>query len=341
MKIIGFFNNTGGVGKTSLVYHVAWMMSELGLRVVAADLDPQANLSSAFLDEDRLEELWTPSPRLTIHGAVSPQFRGRGDVQSPHVEEITDSTIGLLAGDLELSRFEDDLSACWPKCGDRDERSFLVVSAFARVISMAGRAFAADIALVDVGPNLGALNRAALLACDHLVVPLGADLFSLQGLRNMGPALRSWREEWADRRERCPDKTLELPRGTLTPAGYVVVRHSERQNRPVRAFGKWIARIPAQYRESVLNEPPGIPTVVENDPFCLANIRDYRSLMPMAQEHRRPMFRLLPAHGAIGSHQNTVRDCWKDFDRLTRRILDRCGVPLPGRGDSSSRCGPA
>lgn len=57
MKTIAFFNNKGGVGKTTLVYHIAWMLAELGQRVLAADLDPQANLSSMFLEEERLEEL--------------------------------------------------------------------------------------------------------------------------------------------------------------------------------------------------------------------------------------------------------------------------------------------
>ena len=41
MKTIAFFNNKGGVGKTTLVYHLAWMYAELGYSVVAADLDPQ------------------------------------------------------------------------------------------------------------------------------------------------------------------------------------------------------------------------------------------------------------------------------------------------------------
>jgi cellulose biosynthesis protein BcsQ len=41
--VIAFFNNKGGVGKTSLVYHLAWMYRDLGLNVLAADLDPQAN----------------------------------------------------------------------------------------------------------------------------------------------------------------------------------------------------------------------------------------------------------------------------------------------------------
>lgn len=54
----------------------------------------------------------------------------------------------------------------------------------------------ADLAFIDVGPSLGALNRAALLACDAVVLPLAPDLFSLQGMRNVGPVLRTWREDW-------------------------------------------------------------------------------------------------------------------------------------------------
>ncbi len=62
MKTIAFFNNRGGVGKRSLVYHLAWMYSELGLRVLAADLDPQA------LGKGRMEvsgSLWRKDPWTT------------------------------------------------------------------------------------------------------------------------------------------------------------------------------------------------------------------------------------------------------------------------------------
>lgn len=53
MKTIAFFNNKGGVGKTTLVYHLAAMIAERGERVLAVDLDPQANLTSMFLPEGR------------------------------------------------------------------------------------------------------------------------------------------------------------------------------------------------------------------------------------------------------------------------------------------------
>ena len=46
VPVIAFFNNKGGVGKTSLVYHLSWMFADRGTRVIAADLDPQGNASS-------------------------------------------------------------------------------------------------------------------------------------------------------------------------------------------------------------------------------------------------------------------------------------------------------
>lgn len=52
------FSNKGGVDKTSLAYHLAWMLRGERERVLARDLDPQANLTVSFLDEEDLESLW-------------------------------------------------------------------------------------------------------------------------------------------------------------------------------------------------------------------------------------------------------------------------------------------
>ncbi len=133
MTTVAFFNNKGGVGKTSLVYHLAWMFGEIGRHVLAADLDPQANLTGMFLDEARLERLWRDGNAGTINDGVAPLFEGTGDVvERPQIERV-DEKIGLLLGDLGLSRREDELSTQWPKCLDRDKRAFRVTTAFARL----------------------------------------------------------------------------------------------------------------------------------------------------------------------------------------------------------------
>lgn len=327
--VIAFFNNKGGVGKTSLVYHLAWMYSDLGTRVLAADLDPQANLTAAFLDEDRLEVLWREDDRpATIYGAIRPLVTGTGDFAGPHVEIPDDSRreLGLVCGDLLLSGFEDELADGWSKCLDAKPRAFRVISAFWRLLQRGAESHAADAVLVDLGPNLGAINRAALIGADFVVIPLSPDLFSLQGLRNLGPTLRRWREEWAERRAKNPDPAIELPRGTVRPIGYIVLQHSVRLDRPVRAYDKWIARIPEVYRTELLAEEPAPEISIANDPNAIFLLKHYRSLMPMAQEARKPMFHLRPADGAIGSHFTAAQAAYADFKTIALHIAERAGL---------------
>lgn len=220
---IAFFNNKGGVGKTSLVFHVAHMLENLDFRVVTADLGPQGNLSAAFLSEQRLEALWPEDKRMaTIYGSVEPIKRGVGDLLDPILEKINDNLV-LIPGDMGLSDFEDDLSQVWPKCLDHDERAFRVISGFWRLLQPGAKKHQADIVLIDLGPNLGAINRATLISADFIVIPLGPDLFSIQGLRNVGPRLRAWCEEWAERISKNPVPDLELPPGTMEPLGYIVM----------------------------------------------------------------------------------------------------------------------
>ena len=329
MRCITVFNNKGGVGKTSLVYHLAWMYDRLDYNVLVADLDPQANLTSMFLDDDDLEELWTrDGAGGTIYSALRPLLEGTGDVTMPHVVE-PETGIGLVAGDMLLSGAEAELSSQWPDCLDGRPRAFRVLSALWRAMRMAAEAIEADLILVDVGPNLGALNRAALVTADHVVVPLAPDLHSIQGLRNLGPTLRRWRHEWSERVQRNPVADLDVPGGEMMPIGYVVMQHAARLNRPVKAYERWMDRIPDAYRNFVLDEAQPHSPSIDDDSNCLATLKHFRSLMPLAQEARKPMFALRPADGAIGGHANAVRDCYRDFRALAREIARRCDVAEP------------
>lgn len=332
--VLTFFNNKGGVGKTSLVYHVSYMMAELGYRVLVCDLDPQANLTAAFLDEDTLENLWsrqTERAAATIFQCLEP-LTDVGDLKDPQLISI-DSRLHLLPGDMELAGFEDSLSAEWPNSlgGNSQKRAFRLLAAFWSIMQRGADACDAEVILVDVGPNLGAINRSALIASDFLVVPLGADLFSLQGLRNLGPTLDRWRKEWRMRLELRPSLSFELPDGAMRPIGYVVQQHGVRLSRPVKAYDRWVNRIPAEYRRNLLHEsnpPEGLRP--SDDPNCIATLKHYRSLVPLAQEARRPIFELTAGDGAIGGHSLAVRQAFEDFRTLALDILGRIG-PLRGR----------
>lgn len=208
-----------------------------------------------------------------------------------------------------------------------------MISGFYRIIQAAGHDFDADLTLVDVGPNLGAINRSALIAADNVAVPLVPDLFSLQGLRNLGPTLRNWRKQWQSRLVMADEMKLKLPAlpgGLMAPAGYIVMQHAVRASRPTKSFDVWMRRIPAEYNGSVLGkEQTGEAPL--HDPNCLAILKHFRSLMPMAMEARKPIFKLTPSDGAIGAHSLAVRDCYKDFEKLAQELARKCHLELPGR----------
>lgn len=329
VNVLTFFNNKGGVGKTSLIYHLAWTYAAMEKKVIAVDLDPQANLTAAFLDEESIENLWNEQEQgSTIYHCVKPLTR-IGDIAEPVLQKIA-SNLYLIPGDVELSRYEDSLSGEWPKSmGDNNlYRPMRILSSFWQVMQMAANKESADIILVDIGPNLGAINRSVLIATNFVVIPLGADLFSLQGLKNLGPTLKDWKSSWSKRLDnwaKSPDKNefsdFHLPRGEMKPLGYVCQQYSVRLNRPVQAYDKWVNRIPEVYRGDVLGEKNPKEIKQSEDPECLAIIKHYRSLVPMAQEHRKPIFRLTSADGAIGAHANAVTQAREDFMELANKIF--------------------
>jgi hypothetical protein len=164
---------------------------------------------------------------------------------------------------------------------------------------------------------------------------MGADLFSLQGLKNLGPTLRDWKnvwrkrlENWSNSEEKKGNPNLLLPEGKMQPIGYLCQQFGVLLNKPVRACDKWIKKIPQVYREAVLGEenPPEIKQ--EDDQYCIAIIKHYRSLVPLAQEHRKPIFDLTVADGAIGAHANAVAMARDDFKNLSIKIAGKIGLLL-------------
>ncbi len=334
--VLTFFNNKGGVGKTSLIYHLAWMYAGLRKRVVIADLDPQANLTAAFLDEDSIEKIWEEQAEgSTIYQCVKP-LTGVGDIAEPKLQNVG-TDLFLLPGDVNLSSYEDTLSSEWPNsmADNNLYRPMRILSSFWQIMQKAAENVQADIILVDIGPNLGAINRSVLIATDYVIIPLGADLFSLQGLKNLGPTLRSWKslwqkrlDNWTENQEANNYPVIQFPKGKMEVIGYLCQQHSVRLDRPVKAYEKWVNRIPAVYREAVLNETTNTTMKQKDDPYCLATVRHYRSLIPMAQENRKPIFRLTSADGAIGSHANAVLDAKNDFHELANKIASKIKIEL-------------
>jgi cellulose biosynthesis protein BcsQ len=330
MRSLVLFNNKGGVGKTTLTFNIAHMTARLGLRTVVLDYDPQCNISAIFLSEQVLFDLFESSSAegTTVARCIDPVRRGKGDVVPPKLV-AADSNLWLLPGDLALSRFEQTLAEEWAKTKSVDnERALTVTTALDLLSNMAAEQVQADIMLLDVGPSLGALNRATLLACDSVLLPLAPDLFSLQGLKNVGPTLREWRKDWNVVRQSHLEgrDQATLPPHSFDPIGYIVQQHLARADRPVAGYEKWSSQIPAVFHEFVLEDAASATLRVDKDRYCLATLKHFASLVPLAQVARKPMFDLRRADGIGGGQIQAVAKCREEFESLARVLAERLGL---------------
>ena len=257
---------------------------------------------------------------------------GRGELRDPELTRVADN-LWLLPSHLQLSRFEQTLAEQWPRTMSTDDERPLDVTLALDVLSnRAAAAVDADIVMLDVGPSLGALNRSVLLACDAVALPLAPDLFGLKGLENVGPTLRDWRTHWERVRFLLRDAGspyASLPAHAFRPIGYIVQQHLARIDRPVRGYRQWASEIPAVYHRSILDEPEPVPPLeIDTDPECIASIKHWASLVPIAQRARKPICELKQADGISGGQIQAVIRCRKEFADLATEVALRLDVRL-------------
>ena len=154
-KIITFANQKGGVGKTSTAHIVSIGLAKRGYKVLACDLDPQANLSSVLgvSGNDDLVSIYE-------------LFEGSCDVRDAIVTTLFG--IDLLVGSLMMSGADRKYSAT----GDE----YKLKEALAEVKDEY------DYIVIDTPPALGVMSLNALAATDYLVVVMTPDYFSGKGL---------------------------------------------------------------------------------------------------------------------------------------------------------------
>jgi len=336
VKSLALFNNKGGVGKTTMTFNLAHMLARQGLEVLLIDCDPQCNLSALALDEDDLEEVFTgdPSEGRTVAACVERVRIGNGELYKPSLLELTER-LSILPGDLTLSRFEGKLAKAWPEIFSTDaESAVFVTTAIERLAEETALEYGVDIVLFDVGPSLGALNRAVLLACDAVLIPLAPDLFSLRGLENVGEAMRDWQNDWAQARIRIQQGQQRssgrrrdgrsAPREhAMRPLGYVLQQHLAREEVPLKAYARWAEQIPGYYRRFVLGQEVEFKSIGSVDPYCLGHLRHFASLVPLAQAARKPIFDLKHADGVLGTQFQLVERARSEFEALALKVLQR------------------
>lgn len=317
---IAFFNGLGRIGKTTLVHNLSWMLAGLGKRVLAVDLDPQAGLTALFLDREELAARSNQERSYnTLFRSLRPVLDREGNLKPPTLELI-EPGLALLPGDLALATVEEDFARAWCLGSLEDEHAIGITASLREIFQSAAREHEAEFVLLDMGPNLGAINRAALLAADHLIVPLTLEQGSHTALQCLGPKLRNWCEVWRENVCVCP--YVFNASGAMNPLGYIVLERSVRLDKPQYDYAHWHQQVPNAFHIDLLDQPQGFTGGASEDSRCLGLVRHYRTLVDMAEESRKPLFNLRMADGAVGAHFKAAQLAGTEFKTLAFRLLN-------------------
>jgi chromosome partitioning protein len=322
---ISIFNNKGGVGKTTFLFHIAHRLADQNHKVLMVDCDSQCNLTAYALDDKSIERAWTEGARNggnSIYRLIEPVARTTGDVRDRAPVKLNDSLF-LLPGDLLLSDFEDRLGDTWNSAKGGSEASLRAQSAIFRAIKNAAEKSKAKIILIDLGPNLGALNRAVLSGTDHIIVPISPDLFSIRGTENLGSKLETWRKEWDQCNDAWSGKEFPIPQGKPKFLGYVVQQHNLRNNpdRMTRGWQIFGNLVEESVRQNIVDRlPPDQVVVPSDDNYNLGMIPNLHSLIPYSMKVRKPVYKCTSNDGLKGNHISRASESGDVFDPIVSLI---------------------
>ncbi len=324
MQSIAFFNNKGGVGKTTLLCNVAAFLAiRCDKRVLVVDADPQCNATQLMLSEEDVFSLYDRNSSFTIHSIIHPLSLGKGysDVLEPL--SVPEYGVDLIPGDPRLALKEDLLSKDWQDAISGDIRGLRTTFLFAQFLD---RCDDYDFVLFDMGPSLGSINRAVLLACDFFVSPMSIDIFSLKAIENISTALQEWQKKIRHGISQVDSSLVEdVPSTTgfrIKFAGYVAQQYVQKTTsgvkRAVAAYEAIIKRIPKSIKTYFIDKLQSSESSIS---YEIGSIPNLYSLIPLSQTAHKPVFLLRARDGVRGAHFNKVRDAEQIFERVATQLL--------------------
>lgn len=341
MKSIVFFNNKGGVGKTTLVCNVAsYLNIHKSKRVLLIDADPQCNATQALLSDEQCEKIYLQnnSNSPTLFDYLKPIEAGEPaintDIFAPLLGTHNNFKTDLIPGHPKMSLVEDKLSNAWADMQSGTPSGYRITNWCSQLFKQLETRY--DLVFFDVGPSLGALNRTVLLSVDYLVTPFGCDIFSLLGIQNIASWLTSWQRQYnrgiTNLTEDRPEIITQYPIITdcntkFRFAGYSVQQYVTRTfkagKRPVKAYDRILQEIP-----STVEKDLGflIPSTLHPNDLALGHIPFLYSLVPLAQAERIPIHELRRSGKLIGNQFKGVNDYQELMDIFCTKLMQNIGI---------------
>ena len=265
MISIAMFNNKGGVGKTTLTCNIASFFAlRKKQRVLVVDCDPQCNATQLIMGEDFATDFyWNETEKskfTTIRDVLQPIEDGDANISNifkPILSSRNRFGVDLLAGHPGFSIIEDRLGAAWHDLLGGDIGGIRKTNWNTLLCNQLTDQY--DLVFFDLGPSLGSINRCVLIGCDYFLTPMGADIFSILGLKNIANWINHWLGLYQNSIALCEQRNpgrlkdysiSELPKIKTGYLGYTMQQYITKSKEGVRR--------PTTAYENVLNIVPGV-----------------------------------------------------------------------------------
>ena len=314
---IAAFNNKGGVGKTTLTCNIAAFFAlQLRKRVLVVDCDPQCNATQLIMGQDAATELYWSNKKsinsTTIRDVLQPIEDGDSYIETniqPYLSSQNRFNVDVVCGHPSFSIIEDRLGAAWHELLGGDLGGIRKTNWNTALRQTLSTKY--DIAFFDLGPSLGSINRSVLIGCDYFFTPMGTDIFSILGIRNISDWLTLWGSRYSQglklAEQNNPGRLKNFPIQTSLTikngyAGYTMQQYITKskggERRPTKAYDEIISQVPNEVRKSLGSF---FTDRLSEDNAHLGDVPHLYSLIPLAQSVASPIVSLQSSDGIVGS----------------------------------------
>jgi cellulose biosynthesis protein BcsQ len=366
MQILSVFNNKGGVGKTTLTFHLAHALSEMGKRVLMIDADPQCNLSIYSVSDQVLGDIWSAEDRYidngfaetraeqpasefssfhnsprSIHYLLKPTEDGVGDIEELPPPVRLNDKLDLVPGRLTLHLYEEKIASRWTDVYRGDPLAIRTITRFRAIAKLYAQTKGYDFVIIDTSPSLGGLNKVIISTVDGFFIPAAPDLFSLYGIRNIGRSLKSWKEEFdiiyqlisIEKRHSFPEEFVKFLGYTL----YNARRYTGENNQwnLAQAHLHYAKRIPSTIREFIpKNLRQDLPDELLDVPIGGEAVMHSHNTFPSnAQKYHVPIWKIpglpnidLEDSNSIRGSRQKYEDTLSAYMSFSNELLNRINL---------------
>lgn len=350
-KTICFFNHKGGVSKTTTTFNVGWALANKGYKVLMVDLDSQCNLTGLVLgygkckEDSELENFYNNRHNLTMETIVESLINGNNpdlflDGSIGNITDTLNPNLFLLAGHLNVSELDSQISVSL-KIAVGVPATRNIPGNLPKLLHKLAAKNNIDYILYDLSPNIGGLNEVILMSSDYFIVPTAPDFFCWQAIGSLTKNISKWHEEINHfKRSNGFDTANYAIKNAPKFLGTIQQRYRPRKGSPAKSFDKWIERIKEEVNSRFVPTLNNLNCIIDKnkieeilktsptlEPYDLAHIADFNSLIAISQELRIPVFSLtkeqIANSGQFGHSLNTMDESKKNFETEFNDLAER------------------